>query len=79
VNYSRRRCYNMRGLMTERITKRHAVALPRRFSASFRRLVGLSARLPLWRLTSARLLCFNSRPIEPGSLPGGPVEEASER
>jgi hypothetical protein len=38
-----------------------------------------SARLPLRRLPSRQLFCFNSCQLEPGSLPGGPVGEASGR
>jgi hypothetical protein len=40
VNYNRRMGYIQRGLMAARITKRHVVALPRRFGAPIRQLAG---------------------------------------
>jgi hypothetical protein len=63
--------------MAARITKRSAVTLPRWFGAPFRRLACRSARLPLRRLPSPAVALFNSRWLEPGSLPGGTVGEAS--
>jgi hypothetical protein len=68
-----------RGLMASRITKRSAVAHPRRFGAPFRWFAHRSARLPLRRLPSLVLSFFNSRRLKPGSLLGVPVGEASGR